>query len=97
MVRLDSGPGSLSTKDLFINHSARHAARGSERSADAQAVGIPSGIGQKVVLVETLAGVRLRDGDRVLSPPVKGYEYTFREDELALGNAPALRTWWHYG
>jgi hypothetical protein len=100
MVRLDSGPEvPRSTKELFINHPPV-TLRVDLNALRMQAVGIPSGIGQKVVLrSETLAGVRLRDGDRVLSPPVKGYEYTFlgAEDEPALGNAPALQTWWHYG
>lgn len=51
------------------------------------AVGLQSGIGQKIVLrSDSLQGVRLRDGDRIVSPPLRGYDHTL----LGPDGAPAL-------
>jgi hypothetical protein len=51
------------------------------------AVGLQSGIGQKIVLrTDVMQGVRLRDGDRIVSPPLKGYDHTL----LDADGAPAL-------
>jgi hypothetical protein len=53
----------------------------------APAVGLSSGIGQKIVLrSDSLQGVRLRDGDRIVSPPLKGYDHTL----LGADGAPTL-------
>jgi hypothetical protein len=87
------------TKEAFTDQHCPVTMRVDLNALQLHAVGLPSGIGQKVVLrSNTLAGVRLRDGDRVVSPPVKGYEYTFRgaDGGPALGKV-STQTWWFNG
>lgn len=59
-------------------------------------VGLRSGVGQKIVLrSDALQGVRLRDGDRIVSRAMKGYNYTFLDADgaPALVHTDALQAW----
>jgi hypothetical protein len=63
------------------------------------AVGLQSVIGQKIVLrTGTLQGVRLRDGDRIVSPPLKGTTILYSAPTgPALVQTTTKQTWQSHG